>query len=74
MALEQGNMYVAAYEAEFHALCRYSMHLVTTKEERVQFFIKGLDFELQILFVDMTYAGKSYNEVTDYFKKVEGVR
>ena len=35
MALEQGGMFVAAYEAKFHALSRYATQLVTTEEERI---------------------------------------
>ena len=39
MALEQGGMFVAAYEAKFHALSRYSTQLVNIDEERIQLFI-----------------------------------
>ncbi|KAH0743076.1 hypothetical protein KY290_031069 [Solanum tuberosum] len=53
MALEQGGMSVAAYEAKFHALSRYATQLVTTEEERIR---------------------TSFNEVTDFVKKVEEVR
>lgn len=31
MALEQGSMYVAAYEATFHDISRYATQLVTQK-------------------------------------------
>jgi len=65
---------VAAYEAKFHALSRYATQLVTTKEERIRLFIRGLNSELQVLSIHMTSAGRSFNEVTDYVKKVEGVR
>lgn len=37
-------------------------------------FIRGLNSELQELYVYMTSAGRSFNEVTDYVKNVEGVR
>ncbi|KAH0658132.1 hypothetical protein KY289_026880 [Solanum tuberosum] len=47
MALEQGGMYVAAYESKFHALSRYASQLVTTEEERIRLFIRGLNSELQ---------------------------
>ena len=33
-----------------------------------------MNFELQGFFVHVTFAGKSFNEVTDYVKKVEGGR
>ncbi|WMV49814.1 hypothetical protein MTR67_043199 [Solanum verrucosum] len=74
MALEQGGMSVAAYEAKFHALCRYATQLVTTEEERIRLFIKRLNSELQVLSVPMNYAGKIFNEVTDFLKKEKGVR
>ncbi|KAK4721877.1 hypothetical protein R3W88_012110 [Solanum pinnatisectum] len=67
-------MSVAAYEAKFHVLSRYAMQLVTTKEERIRLFVNGLNYELQVLFVHMTSARKNFNEVTDFVKKVEGVR
>ncbi|KAH0745921.1 hypothetical protein KY285_007578 [Solanum tuberosum] len=71
MASEQGGMSVAAYEAKFHALSRYATQLVTTEEERIWLFIRGLNSELQVLSVHMTSAGRSFNEVKDYVKKVE---
>jgi len=55
-------------------LCRDMLQLVTTEEERIRLFVKGLNFELQVLSVHMTSAGKSFNEVTYFVKKVEGVR
>ena len=74
MELEQGGMFVAGYDAKFHALFRYGTHLVTTEEERIWLFIIGLNFELQVLSIHMIYAGRSFDEVIDYVKKVEGVR
>uniref|UniRef100_M1DT60 'chromo' domain containing protein n=1 Tax=Solanum tuberosum TaxID=4113 RepID=M1DT60_SOLTU len=74
MALEQGGMSVAAYEAKFHALSRYATQLVTIEEERIRLFIKRLNYELQVLSVHITSAGRSFNEVTNFVKKVEGVR
>ncbi|XP_069152782.1 uncharacterized protein [Solanum lycopersicum] len=49
MSLEQGGMYVAAYEAKFHALSRSATHLLTTKEERIRLSVKGINSELQVL-------------------------
>ncbi|KAH0728169.1 hypothetical protein KY284_004034 [Solanum tuberosum] len=62
MALEQGGMSVAIYEAKFHVLSRYVTQLVTTEEERIHLFIKGLNSELHVLSVHMTSAGRSFNE------------
>ncbi|KAH0672114.1 hypothetical protein KY284_023201 [Solanum tuberosum] len=72
MTLVHGGMTMAAYEAKFHVLSRYATQLVTIEEERIWFFIRGLNFELQVLSVHMTSARRSFSEVTDYVKKVEG--
>ena len=70
MALEQGGMFVAAYEAKFNALSTYATQLVTTEEERILLFLKGLNSELHVFSVHMTSAVKSFNEVTNYVQKV----
>ncbi|WMV41337.1 hypothetical protein MTR67_034722 [Solanum verrucosum] len=62
MALEQGGMTLAAYEAKFHALSRYATQLVTTEEEGIRLFIRGLNSELLVLSVHMTSIGRSFNE------------
>ena len=46
MTLEQGGMFVAAYEPKFDVLSRYAMQFVTTDEGRTCLFIKGINFEL----------------------------
>jgi len=74
MALEQGGMSVAAYEAKFHALSRYDTQLMTTEEEKICLFVKGLNSELQVLSVHMTSAGKIINDISYPVKKVEGMR
>lgn len=76
ISLEQGGTIVASFEAKFHDLSLYSMQLVTTKEERICLFefIRGLTSELQVLFVLMNPTRRSFNEVTNYLNKVEGVR
>ena len=72
MDLEQGGMSVVAYEAKFYVLSRYSTQLVTTEEERIPLFIRGLKCELQVLRVHMTSLRKSFNEVTNYINKWSG--
>lgn len=47
---------------------------MTIEEERNRLFVKGLNSELQVLFVHITSAGNFFNEVTNFVKKVEGVR
>lgn len=74
MAHEWGIMYAVVYEAKFHALSRYATQLLGTDEERIRLYVKAPNAELHILSVHMTSAGKSFNEVTDYVKKLEGVR
>ena len=74
MALKQHSMFVASYEAKFHALCRYVTQFVTTEKERIHLFVKGLDFKVQVLSFHIIYAGKTFNQVSDYVKKVEGVK
>lgn len=44
--LEQGGMFVVAYEAKFHAFSRYATQLVNIDEERIFLFVKGLTYKL----------------------------
>lgn len=67
-------MTIATYKAKFHALSRNDTPFVTIGEERILFFIKGLNSKLQILSIHMTNARMSFNEVIDFVKKVEEVR
>ena len=59
MALEQGGMSVSSCEAKFHSFSRYPSQLVTVEEERIQSVIQGLNFELQVLSVNMTLHGRA---------------
>ena len=59
---------------KFHVLSRYATQLVTTEEERIRLVVKGLNSNLQIFSVHMTTSSKNFKEVTDFVKKVEGVR
>lgn len=36
--LEQGNMFVEAYEAKFHCLSYYVLHLINLEEEQIRYF------------------------------------
>lgn len=74
MALKQGSMYVTTYEATFNALSRYDTLLITNDDERIQIFIRGLDSELQVLSVHMNSARNIFNKVTDFVKKIEGLK
>lgn len=46
---------------------------MTTKKERISLFIKGLNYELQVLFVHITSASRSFNKVIEFVMKVEEV-
>lgn len=74
MSLEKGSMIIVSYEAKFHDWSRYATLFVTIGEERIWFFIKDMDPKLQVLSIQMTSIGKSYNEVIDIVKKIDGVR
>lgn len=65
---------MVAYKAKFHVLSRLATQLVTIEEERNHLFIRGLSFILQVLYVHMNYSGRSFNEITNNVKKVEGMR
>lgn len=65
-------MSVSAFEAKFHALSHFSTQLLGTEKEIIRLYVKGLRNELQVLFMHMTSGGKSFNEVTDYVKKLKG--
>lgn len=67
-------MSVASYEAKFHSLYHYATQWLGTEEERIWLCVKGLNTELQVLSIHMTSAKKSFNEVKDHMKKIEGVR
>lgn len=70
LSLQWGGKSVEAYEGKFHALSLYATHLVSTKEERICLYMNGLNDNLQVLYVHMTSASKSLNEVLDYVKKI----
>ena len=74
MDLEKGGMFLAPYKAKFHAFSRYDTQFVTTEEERIKLFIWVINFEQQVLSIHMTSTGRSFNDVTYYVKKAEGVR
>lgn len=64
----------ATYEAKFLALYHCDTQVFDTKKERIQLYITGLNTNLKVLLVHMTFAGKIFNEVFDYIKKLEGFK
>lgn len=71
--LAHGDILVAAYAAKFHMLSHYATQMLTSKEERIMLYIKGMIYDLQVLCLYMTSAGKGFNKVSNYVKKLEGV-
>lgn len=67
-------MSVDAYEVKFHTLSRSATQFVNTEEQRIKLFVIGLNSELQVFSTHVTSTGKIFNEVTNYFKNVEGVK
>ena len=67
-------MFVAAYEAKFHALSRYATQLCFSPQERILRFVKGLRSDLQIPALQVAAAAKSFQEVVDFVIEVEGVK
>ncbi|XP_060178085.1 uncharacterized protein LOC132608019 [Lycium barbarum] len=72
--IEQGNLSVAAYEAQFHLLSRYALQLVPTEEERVRIFVKGFSTALQLSALQLAAIGDLFQEVVHHLRTVEGVR
>ena len=74
MELHKVSIYMASYEAKFYPLSIYPKQLVTMKQEKIWLFRRSLDFKLQMLSVHITSVGRSFNEVTNYVVKVDGVK
>lgn len=72
--LKQRSMLVAAYKAKFHVLYHYVTQLEGIEKERTQIFLIGLNIDLQVLSIHMTFVGKSFNKVSSYVKKLEGFK
>lgn len=66
-------MSITAFEANFHGLCHNDTQLLTTKEDGIWHYAKGLNYNLQYLSAHMTSVGKRFNKVLDYVKKLEGL-
>ena len=74
LSLEQGRMFVTAYEAKFRALSRYATQLYFSPQERILRFVKGLRSDLRISALQVAAAAKSFQEVVDFVIEVEGVK
>lgn len=56
LALMQGSMSVATIEDEFHAMSRYGTQLLGIDEESIQLYVKGLNIDLQVLSIRMSFV------------------
>lgn len=50
-------MSIASNEAKFHILSHYATHVLATKEERIWSYVKGLNYDLLVLSMHMTFVG-----------------
>lgn len=58
-------MSIVAHEAQFHTVSRYATQLLTSEEERIRLYVKGLNYDLPVLYVHITLVGKGSNDVLD---------
>lgn len=56
-------MSVETYKANFFTLSYYATQLLGIENERIQFFGKGLNIDLQVLSVYMDLAGRTFNDI-----------
>lgn len=73
LALVQGDKLVQDSKDKFHSLSFFITQVLTFEEERIHLYIKGLNYDLQVLFVHLTFAMKGFNKVFNYVKKLEGL-
>lgn len=55
-------------------MSHYTTQLFGIENERIRLFVKVLNTNLQVLSLDMTSVGNTYNEVVDYVTMVEGIK
>ncbi|GAB2278265.1 hypothetical protein Dimus_039277 [Dionaea muscipula] len=48
LSLKQGDMKIVAYDAKFSELSRFAPELVSTEEDKMFLFLKGMDPDLQV--------------------------
>lgn len=65
---------VATYEVQFHSLSRYALPLFPSEKERIKQFVKGLNVGLLLSSLQMVSTGKTFQEVVQFVKSVEGVK
>lgn len=67
-------MSIIDYEDKFHAFSHDVTELLSIEDDRLQFFVKGMDTNLQVLFVHMTFVKKIFSKAAEFMKKVEVVK
>lgn len=73
LALDKDDISVAAFKAKFYALSCYTTQLLAIEEERIRWYVKFLNYDLQVLFEQMIFARKGFNEVSDYVEKLQWI-
>lgn len=69
-SFEKGSISVTSFKAKFHTLCHSPTLFLGIKEESIQFYMKGLRSDVQVLSMYNTLKRKTFNEVYDYVKKL----
>lgn len=55
-------------------MSRYALPILPTEKERIRRFVKGLNVGLQLPALQMVFAGKTFQEVVEFVKSVEGLK
>lgn len=71
--LVQGNILVVSYEAKLHASSNQVMKLLSTEEDEIYLYVKGLNISLQVVVLQISF-NMTFQKMIDFVKKVEGVR
>lgn len=59
--------------AKFYALSPYALYLFTLEEEKIRYFVNGLNSGIQLSALSMAVTGKSFQDV-EFAKKVETIK
>lgn len=54
---------MAACEAIFHVLSHYTLQIKTLEDERISYFVKALNFNIQKVILPMAMYCKSFKDV-----------
>lgn len=60
LRFEQGDMSMAAYEANFYALSRHELQLITLEKETIQYSVKSKNKDLQVAAQQVATSRKTF--------------